>query len=211
MKVDKIPLQRGRQLRATRGGGWELAEEDGRRIRYLDHFEAQYVDAALAVALQPDYEEVLAEHYRLVRELDLLLNGTRAEQRASLADIVAQLRTEREKRRAVDPLGTAGLLRALSLEASAVPRYDQAAEARIRQPAARVLAEVFARDLRDMWGRLTIEHSEQEEALRAAATARLALRDDPKFLHLAEQIRAEGHNGGTADEEIAALAAYLEK
>lgn len=173
MKIDKIPLPRGRQLRATRGGGWEMTEEDGRRIRYLDHFEAQYVDAALAVALKPDYEELLAEHYRLVRELDLLLNGTRAEERASLADIVAQLRTERDKRRALDPLGTAGLLRALELQASAVPRYDQAAEARARGAAqawregpGRVLAEVFERDLRDTWGRLTVETTEQEEALR---------------------------------------------
>lgn len=169
MKPGRIPLPLGRVLRPARGFGWELADDQGRRVRFLDHFENQYVDAALAVALKPDYEEVLAEHYRLVRELDLLLNGTRAEERASLADLVAQLRTERDKRRALDPLGTAGLLRTLTLEAwAAIPAYDQAAQARALAPAADVLRQVLARDLRDQWGRLTIEHPGQEEALRVA-------------------------------------------
>lgn len=59
-----------------------------------------------------DYEEVLADHRRLVQELDQLLNGENAAERASLVDIVAQLRarttpsdiTERA-RRAVYALG----------------------------------------------------------------------------------------------------------
>lgn len=39
-----------------------------------------------------DYERVLADHRRLVRELDVLLNGDGAAPQASLCDIVAQVR-----------------------------------------------------------------------------------------------------------------------
>jgi len=42
-----------------------------------------------------DYEEVLADHRRLVRELDVALNGSGAAKQASLCDIVAQVRDER--------------------------------------------------------------------------------------------------------------------
>lgn len=46
-------------------------------------------------ALTPaDYEEVLAGHRRLVRELDVLLNGEGAAAQASLADLVAQVRRQ---------------------------------------------------------------------------------------------------------------------
>jgi hypothetical protein len=38
-----------------------------------------------------DYEEVLTDHRRLVRELDVLLNGTNAAPQASLCDIVSQV------------------------------------------------------------------------------------------------------------------------
>lgn len=38
-----------------------------------------------------DYEEVLADHRRLVRELDVALNGDGAAKQASLVDIVAQV------------------------------------------------------------------------------------------------------------------------
>ncbi|CAJ0701787.1 hypothetical protein LMG19089_02926 [Ralstonia edaphis] len=42
-----------------------------------------------------DYEEVLADHRRLVRELDMALNGaTGAAKQASLCDIVAQVKRE---------------------------------------------------------------------------------------------------------------------
>lgn len=37
-----------------------------------------------------DYEEVLADHRRLVRELDVALNGDGAAKQASLCDLVAQ-------------------------------------------------------------------------------------------------------------------------
>lgn len=43
-----------------------------------------------------DYEEVLADHRRLVRELDVLLNGAGAAQQASLSDIVKQVGAERD-------------------------------------------------------------------------------------------------------------------
>lgn len=38
-----------------------------------------------------DYETVLADHRRLVRELDKLLNGPAAAKQASLVDLVVQL------------------------------------------------------------------------------------------------------------------------
>jgi len=41
-----------------------------------------------------DYEEVLEGHRRLVRELDVLLNGAGAAKQASLCDIVSQVRSE---------------------------------------------------------------------------------------------------------------------
>lgn len=44
---------------------------------------------ALTVA---DYEEVLADHRRLVKELDRLLNGEGGAERPSLCDVVGQLR-----------------------------------------------------------------------------------------------------------------------
>lgn len=47
-----------------------------------------------------DYEEVLADHRRLARELDVLLNGEEgAAKQARLADIVAQVRRERQQPR----------------------------------------------------------------------------------------------------------------
>jgi hypothetical protein len=46
-----------------------------------------------ATASADDYEEVLADHRRLVRELDQLLNRESAAEQAGLVDIVAQLRT----------------------------------------------------------------------------------------------------------------------
>lgn len=48
-------------------------------------------------ATAADYEDVLTDHRRLVRELDVLLNGENAAQQASLCDIVAQVRSEKER------------------------------------------------------------------------------------------------------------------
>jgi hypothetical protein len=46
-----------------------------------------------------DYEEVLADHRRLVRELDVLLNGEHgAATQASLCDIVGQLKSKKRQR-----------------------------------------------------------------------------------------------------------------
>lgn len=50
----------------------------------------------LALYLRPeasDYEEVLADHDRLVREIDALLNGGVAAKQASLCDLVPQIKT----------------------------------------------------------------------------------------------------------------------
>lgn len=53
-----------------------------------------------------DYEEVLADHRRLVRELDVTLNGDGAAQQASLCDIVGQVKDRRWKLvRAEEPSG----------------------------------------------------------------------------------------------------------
>lgn len=46
-------------------------------------------------SVQQDYEEVMENHRRLVRELDVLINGEKgAAKQASLCDIVAQVRRE---------------------------------------------------------------------------------------------------------------------
>ena len=56
-----------------------------------------------------DYEEVLTDHRRLVRELDVLLNGANAAKQASLCDLVAQIpRIAREQYKA-------GMLRAAEI------------------------------------------------------------------------------------------------
>lgn len=44
-----------------------------------------------SVTSAADYEAVLADHRRLVRELDVLLNGDGAAQQASLCDVVGQV------------------------------------------------------------------------------------------------------------------------
>lgn len=67
------------------------------------------IRAALAAQhpSQSDYETVLADHKRLVREMDVLLNGEAgAAQQASLVDLVAQVR--RQGIRAVRPSQSAG-------------------------------------------------------------------------------------------------------
>lgn len=45
-----------------------------------------------------DYEEVLADHRRLVRELDVLLNGEGAAENPSLCDIIDQIRDLKAQR-----------------------------------------------------------------------------------------------------------------
>lgn len=50
-----------------------------------------------------DYEEVLTDHRRLVRELDALLNGAGAARQASLCDIVSQVRYENIRSRCFTP------------------------------------------------------------------------------------------------------------
>lgn len=45
-----------------------------------------------------DYEEVLADHRRLVREIDVAINGEGAAKQASLCDLVAQIKELVERR-----------------------------------------------------------------------------------------------------------------
>ena len=49
-----------------------------------------------------DYEEISADHRRLVRELDVALNGEEAAPQASLCDIVAQVKERQRKTHVVD-------------------------------------------------------------------------------------------------------------
>lgn len=42
--------------------------------------------------LRADYEEVLADHRRLVREIDVMINGDGAAEQASLCDLFSQVR-----------------------------------------------------------------------------------------------------------------------
>ena len=46
--------------------------------------------------LVTDYQQAAADAMRLIRELDVLLNGEGAAKQASLCDLVAQLRAERD-------------------------------------------------------------------------------------------------------------------
>lgn len=71
-----------------------------------------FLESALMPAVETpaltatDYEEVLASHRRLVRELDVLLNGEAgAAKQASLCDIVGQLRKAAECRPVDLPAG----------------------------------------------------------------------------------------------------------
>jgi hypothetical protein len=57
--------------------------------------DAQRTSEQITPLCIADYEEVLKDHRRLVRELDRLLNGSGAAQQASLCDIVGQVERER--------------------------------------------------------------------------------------------------------------------
>ena len=70
----------------------------GPRSRAIDAYLAiqahiaQPVEERLTIA---DYEKVLADHLRLVRELDVALNGDGAAKQASLCDIISQVKDKR--------------------------------------------------------------------------------------------------------------------
>jgi hypothetical protein len=57
----------------------------------------EYADLKVKEAVK-DYEEVIEDHKRLVRELDLIVNKKKAAKQASLCDLVSQLRDEWPKR-----------------------------------------------------------------------------------------------------------------
>ena len=66
--------------------------DDGKTVTMMNTDRAPSYRASAPVA--NDYEKVLADHRRLVRELDVLLNGDGAAEQASLCDIVSQVRRE---------------------------------------------------------------------------------------------------------------------
>lgn len=58
------------------------------------------------IVVYKDYEEVFADHQRLVRELDIALNGDGAAKQASLCDIVKQVKDKRWILVSVDKIET---------------------------------------------------------------------------------------------------------
>ncbi|KVT92659.1 hypothetical protein WK60_13795 [Burkholderia ubonensis] len=84
-------------------GGWSRCAtkahaDELRKPDYAGLIEVRDLFDAPQPPAQADYEEVLADHRRLVRELDVLLNGEEgAALQASLCDIVAQVRREKSK------------------------------------------------------------------------------------------------------------------
>lgn len=79
-----------RFMNTVRMCGGELSDE------LVDHPEGDWITfedhEAEVTRLTADYEEVLADHRRLVRQLDVLLNGEAgAAKQASLCDIVSQV------------------------------------------------------------------------------------------------------------------------
>ncbi|WP_276483576.1 hypothetical protein [Paraflavitalea pollutisoli] len=78
-----------------------ITNDSGKNTWYhLDDFEG-YADLDGVVTLK-DYEQVIKEHNRLVRELDVLLNGSNAAKQASLVDIVDQVRAGKNVGQALD-------------------------------------------------------------------------------------------------------------
>lgn len=73
-------------------------EDSGDALIYLSQAISAVQDAAKrhpAPAVVQDYEQIFADHRRLVRELDVLINGEDgAAEQASLCDIVAQVKRE---------------------------------------------------------------------------------------------------------------------
>lgn len=58
------------------------------------HIDSAVSHVAFLLKLVDDYEETLVDHRRLVRELDVALNGNGAAKQASLCDIVAQVKRQ---------------------------------------------------------------------------------------------------------------------
>lgn len=77
---------------------WDLLSD---RVKDAYRAQAQAAIVAIGILRIKDYEKVLADHRRLVRELDVALNGDGAALQASLCDIVAQVKAN--KRESVAP------------------------------------------------------------------------------------------------------------
>lgn len=88
---------------AARSLGVAQAKDDQDAINYWSAEVARFEREARQPAPDvSDYEQVLDDHRRLTRELDVLLNSEEgAAQQASLADLVAQLRTESKRSQAM--------------------------------------------------------------------------------------------------------------
>ena len=68
---------------------WLAALSTGTDIKTVDTVVLRKRITAALDASRKDYEEVLDDHRRLVRELDVLMNDEHAAKQASLCDIVA--------------------------------------------------------------------------------------------------------------------------
>lgn len=68
---------------------WLAALSTGTDIKTVDTVVLRKRIAAALDASRKDYEEVLDDHRRLVRKLDVMMNGEHAAKQASLCDIVA--------------------------------------------------------------------------------------------------------------------------
>ncbi len=68
----------------------------------LDAYKKGVADRSKDEPSIADYEEAATDHKRLVRELDVLLNGSLAAKQASLCDIVSQVRREMSATQSTD-------------------------------------------------------------------------------------------------------------
>lgn len=75
------------------------AMKEAFKLLGIEHDEYRFKHVASAIVELQDgvkaHEEVHEDHNRLVRELDVLLNGNGAAKQASLCDIVAQVKSEK--------------------------------------------------------------------------------------------------------------------
>lgn len=82
--------------------GWANADVDCPKETYRRYLatiaSAEQQQAALSTEALTiaDYERAIESHNALVRELDVLLNGDNAAPQASLCDLVAQLKADRD-------------------------------------------------------------------------------------------------------------------
>lgn len=91
--VNKVSGKKERSVVYCSSEGWDLSSPF-EVYEYLD--ESAYSKQAEELTID-DYKKVLEDHRRLVRELDVIINGENAAPQASLCDIVAQLKSSASK------------------------------------------------------------------------------------------------------------------